>query len=146
MTQVYIQSLAINKAKTFGIDPVLVCALIMNESSWNPFAMRFEPRYYQLHTIFLKLLTETEKVSRACSWGLMQVLGQTAREYGFGRDYLSELCDPDIGTDFGCQKLQRCLGEHNGVIRDALLAYNGGADLAYPDRVMRYYDRYKGIV
>jgi soluble lytic murein transglycosylase-like protein len=90
----------------------------------------------------MKGLSETEKQMRACSFGLMQIMGQTAREYGFTGTFLTELCDPDSGVKLGCTKLKRELDRHNGYVTGALLAYNGGGDANYPVRVMANYKGY----
>ncbi len=59
------------------------------------------------------------------SWGLMQVMGAVAREYGFSGRFLSQLCDPAVGLEYGCRHLSILLKRH-GTIRAALSAYNSG--------------------
>jgi len=137
------QQLTVTIADAFSIDPALVCAVCHHESNWDPWAVRYEPAFYSRYISSMKLLTESEKQMRACSFGLMQVLGQVARELGFSGMYLTELCDPPKGIYTGCQKLARCLKDKNGNCTDALLAYNGGTNLAYPGLVLQFVDIYK---
>lgn len=144
MTLENMQQLAVTIAAKHEIDPALVMAVCHHESgNWKPYAIRFEPGFYDHYISSMTLLTTTEKSLRAHSFGLMQIMGQTAREFGFYGDYLTELCDPAVGIEFGCRKLAKCLKNHNGVIHDALLQYNGGSNLAYPGLVMQHYDKYK---
>lgn len=130
----------------YGIDTALICAVAEVESEWNQYAVRYEPDFYThyIEPLFNKdHLTMTEATARSTSWGLMQIMGETAREFGFVGEYLSQLCDPDIGLDYGCKKLRACLNEHSGDVREALLEYNGGSDLRYPDEVLACISKYQ---
>lgn len=126
----------------YGLETALVCGLIEQESSWNCWSMRYEPLFFT-HYIQPLLNTNqvhdmTEATARATSYGLTQVLGQVARELGFQGRFLTELCDPDIGVDFGCRKLKKCFeGKSNTwTEHDALLCYNGGGEEQYPHMVI----------
>src|SRR5258708_9578726 len=66
------------------------------------------------------------------SWGLMQVMGQVAREFGFAEESLPELCDPATGVDVGCLVLAKRLARARGDVPAALLAWNGGRKINYP--------------
>lgn len=126
------------------IDPALVCSICHHESAnWNPWAARYEPRFYSHYVAPLEGLSETEKTLRATSFGLMQVMGQVAREFGFNGDYLTELLDPVHGLEYGCRKLARCLDRSGGDVRSALLLYNGGGDKTYPDKVLKHMTAYQ---
>ena len=143
MTQPELEQIARQIAKYEGVDPALVCAVCHHESgNWQRWAFRYEPGFYRRYIEKMTGLSDTEKTGRATSWGLMQVMGQTAREFGFSETYLTALLDPAVGILFGCKKLKRCLDDANGNIRDALLKYNGGANLAYPDAVLHHYQKY----
>lgn len=74
--------IASTTAARFSLDPALVCAVIEEESSWDTYAMRYEPFFRERYVRPLKL-TSTEEIARSVSWGLMQVMGQVAREHGF---------------------------------------------------------------
>jgi soluble lytic murein transglycosylase-like protein len=126
-------------ALNVDIDPALACAVVSHESSWDPWAVRYEPGFYRRYVQSMQGLTDTEKTLRATSFGLCQVMGQVAREQGFDGKYLTELCDP-IHVIQGCKKLAKCL--KNNSQHDALQAYNGGSDPGYADAVLKFYDQF----
>ena len=86
--------------------------------------------------------SETEARARAFSWGLMQVMGQVARENGFAGASLAALCDPGTGLDVGCRVLARKLAAAEGNVTRALLLWNGGTNPSYPDAVLMRTQRY----
>jgi soluble lytic murein transglycosylase-like protein len=131
--------LAQQKAEKYGLDAALVCSVIEQESNWNPFAVRYEPAFYARYivpSIEVGHFGHTEATCRATSWGLMQVMGQTARDSGFGGPFLSELCDPEVGIEIGCKYLSVLYSKTGNNMRDALLRYNGGSNEDYPDQVI----------
>jgi soluble lytic murein transglycosylase-like protein len=128
-------------AAKYGLDPAIVCAVCEQESSWNPWAMRYEPEFYARYIVAMKLPNATEAFARACSFGLLQVMGQVAREQGFGGQFLTQLCDPDIGLDIGCRKLRKCFAEYSEP-EVALLKYNGGGNPNYGKEVMARMAKY----
>jgi hypothetical protein len=62
-----------------GPDPALICALVEKESSWNPWAIRYEPNFYMHYIRPPAGLTATEAYARAFSFGLLQPMGECAR-------------------------------------------------------------------
>jgi Transglycosylase SLT domain len=125
-------ALAQRAAEAHALWPTLVCAIVEQESAWNPWALRYEPAFYDKYIATsltarrpdlvnaakliagndvrgeeasrLGALTSpeipadpTESRARAFSWGLMQVMGQVAREHGF-TGALASLCDPLSGS------------------------------------------------
>src|SRR5207244_13546354 len=89
--------LARDAAAAQSLDPALVCAVVEQESGWNPWAMRYEPAFFSKYVAPLytnNKIAATEAYSRGFSWGLMQVMGQVARETGFDALFLSALCAP----------------------------------------------------
>lgn len=140
------KSIVAKYATKYGLDSALVCAVCEHESSWNVWSCRYEPaffsRYIQplLDNGTVKSMTEAQ--SRATSYGLMQTMGQVAREQGFAGKFLTELCDPDVGIYFGCKKLQKCFLSHPDA-HGALLSYNGGGDPSYPDLVLQFVPKYQ---
>jgi soluble lytic murein transglycosylase-like protein len=131
--------LARHIAREHALDPALVCAVIEQESAWNPWAVRYEPGFLSRYIAPLYTagkLSPTEAYTRAMSWGLMQVMGQVAREFGFKEASLSELCDPATGVEFGCRILAARLARARDDVPAALLAWNGGADANYPAEVL----------
>lgn len=135
--------IAKNAAALHDIDPSLVCAVCEHESEdWNPWAMRFEPAFDKKYEQPMHKLP-TEEIACSTSWGLMQIMGQTARELGFTHGFLTQLLDPAIGIEFGCRKLRHCLDRNSGDVHKALLMYNGGSNLSYPDLVMPRMAKYQ---
>ncbi|MCA1806454.1 MAG: transglycosylase SLT domain-containing protein [Actinobacteria bacterium] len=107
-------------AKEFGVPSNLIEAIIQVESGGNTFAMRYEEGYSWLWNIETNkphrrpssglpsprmASQNTELVGQQTSWGLMQVMGAVAREYGFDRPFLCELVEPEIGLFYGCKHL-----------------------------------------
>lgn len=129
----------------YNLTPTLLAAVILTESGGNPLATRHEPDFYRRY-LRGKALSEipgywpprvsanttTEMFLRSTSMGLMQVLGQTARESGFQSDYLVELYDPGLNIPMGAKILASKMKRYG---KDGLLRYNGGADEDYPRRV-----------
>lgn len=142
-------ALAAIYGKKFGLDTALLCAVIEHESSWDQWAIRYEPAFFSKYILPLMdkgiVQSQTEARARATSWGLMQIMGQVAREQGFTGQFLSQLCDPDYGLDQGCRKLQRCMNLHVGDVEAALLAYNGGSDPNYPAAVKSLMGKYLNV-
>jgi soluble lytic murein transglycosylase-like protein len=126
-------------ATAHALEPALVCAVIEQESAWNPWAVRFEPGFLSRYVAPMYTagkLNATEAYTRSISWGLMQVMGQVARESGFAGQSLAELCDPETSLEFGCRILAARLARTRGDVPAALLAWNGGANPDYPAEVL----------
>lgn len=139
-----LEEIARTAAIVHGLDPALVCAVCDHESvGWQQYAVRYEPGFYDRYISGMHGLTQTEKTMRATSFGLMQIMGQTAREFGFSGHFLTELFDPETAILYGCKKMKREVDKHNGDVRAALLGYNGGGNPDYPDLVLKHYDKYK---
>jgi soluble lytic murein transglycosylase-like protein len=131
--------LARKAATVQSLDPGLVCAVIEQESAWNPWAMRYEPAFFSKYVASLytnNKVSATEAYARGFSWGLMQVMGQVARESGFDALFLSALCDPEQGLTVGCRVLRRKFDAVAGETTRALLAWNGGANPTYATQVI----------
>jgi hypothetical protein len=139
-----------------GLNDALVCAVIDRETggTWNPWLNRYEPRFEQLYgqgvtvgaTSFVKAATftislSTEIKNRCMSWGLMQIMAETAREYGFTGP-AAELCDPATGIEWGCRKFAKCMLAVNADAYSALNRYNGGLDPNYAPDVINRMDKY----
>lgn len=137
---------AARKAATAqSLDPALVCAMAEQESGWNTWAVRFEPAFFAKYVASLytnNKVTASEAYARGFSWGLMQVMGQVARETGFDAPFLSALCDPEQGLAVGCKVLRKKFDAMGGDVTRTLLAWNGGANIAYPEQVLARRSRY----
>ena len=130
-----IEQLIVKVATDHGLPPALVRAMVMVESGGDTFATRYEPGFYEKYIrndgsvkAFGACSLQTERVLRATSFGLMQVMGQVARERGYLGPFLTSLCDPDTGLQFGCLHLAAFRRRFAGLGWDAVCAaYNGGA-------------------
>jgi len=140
------------RAAQYELDPALVCAVCEQESGWNPWASRFEPGFQSKYVHPLVARREiksfgaslaTEIVQRSCSFGLMQIMGQVARELECTAAFLTELCNPEVGLEYGCIQLKRKLEAANQNVQTALLRYNGGGDPAYPAKVLARMEAYR---
>lgn len=121
------------------IPPAIFLGLIEQESAFNTFSMRFEPAF---HVRYEGTVLDTEHVARATSYGLCQVMGQTARELGYNGPFLSALCDEITGMTYGAKKLANCFS-NNRSSSEALLHYNGGSNKLYPVQVLEKSKKYE---
>lgn len=132
-------SLAREAAAAQSLDAAVVCAVVEQESGWNPWALRFEPAFFAKYVAPMYTnykVSASEAYARGFSWGLMQVMGQVAREAGFDGVFLSALCDPQQALAVGCRVLRKKLDAKGGDYTLALLAWNGGGNTAYPAQVL----------
>jgi hypothetical protein len=68
-------TLARKVAASQSLDPALVCAVMKQESGWNPWAMRCEPAFFSKYVAGLytnNKISASEAYARGFSWGLMQ--------------------------------------------------------------------------
>ena len=125
-----------------GLDFWTLVAQIEKESSGNPLAIRLEQdfRWFYPRGTDAYALPENEMEFQRTSWGLLQVMGATARELGYAVPATpwpsSPLkLDPAAALDLGCRYLAGELKRY-GSLRDALSAYNAGH--ATPDNFGAY--------
>lgn len=129
-----------------GLPISIVRGIVCQESSGNPGATRFEPEFRKQYCPTAEYGQEAD--DRSTSWGLMQIMGQVARERGF-KGKFSELLQPEVGLYWGCRQLNvlkaRYFKKHGwaGVIA----AYNQGnarkignhfANQPYVNKVLKY--------
>jgi soluble lytic murein transglycosylase-like protein len=119
-------------ADRHGIEPAMIKAIIMAESSFDPKA-----------------------VSNRGALGLMQLMPQTAESLG-----VADAFDPGNNIDAGARYLRQLLNHFRGDIELALAAYNAGiqnvlnhrgippykATQSYVEKVLTYYEHYKRMV
>lgn len=131
------------------LRPDVVTCIVIQESKCDTFAWRWEEKFYANHlankernelagwvpALGALPTLEDERLQRSCSYGLMQVLGDTARWLGkVVAPFLTVLCDPDRGVAVGCTVLAYYLGRAKGDYRAALKGYNGSWE--YADEVL----------
>lgn len=119
-----------------------MCAVVEQESSWEPFAIRYEPAFRSRYVAPLGL-PPTEEVARSTSWGLMQVMGQLAREHGFSDKFLTALSDAQAGLEIGCTVLAAKLKTAAGDLAKGLNLWNGGANPTYAQEVLAKLEKYR---
>jgi len=138
--------LAKSIAEAQGLVPELICAIIEQESAWNPWSIRYEPLFMTKYVAPLytnnKIKGATEAYARCFSWGLMQVMGQVAREHGYIGP-LCQLCDPNFGILVGCQVFKSKLDKANGDVTQALLLWNGGSNPEYAPNTLARVANYR---
>ncbi|MDH3403488.1 MAG: lytic transglycosylase domain-containing protein [Acidobacteriota bacterium] len=120
------------KAERYGVDPLLLAAMIRAESSFDP-----------------------DAVSIVGAVGLMQIMPDTAELYSEG-----DPLDPVVNVDIGTRYIRALLRQFDGDLPLALAAYNAGPGnvlkhqgvppfretRTYVDRVMgRYVDYHQRI-
>lgn len=132
------------QARLYGLDGALVCAVIEQESQWDTYAIRFEPAFEAryIHPA-LPAAPTTEEIAKAMSFGLMQVMGEVARERGFKGRFLSSLCDSEIGVPIGCAYLKHIMDNHGGDVAASLQRWNGGSNPNYAAEVMARMPKYQ---
>ncbi len=122
-------SIIIEAANRYQVDPAIVKAIIMAESSYNPNA-----------------------VSKKGAKGLMQLMPKTAAELG-----VKDSFNPVYNINGGVQYYKKMLNQFNGDVKLALAAYNAGsrkvkkyqgippfkATRYYIKKVFKYYQYYK---
>lgn len=104
-------------AESLGFDKVLLQAFVCQESGGDPWACRIEPGYLVNEVVKWARqwsqnhkgnpTVQTELYLRSSSFGLLQIMGQVARENGFTRRYLTELFVPHENLGLGCRLLQK---------------------------------------
>ena len=107
----------------------LIYAICMTESSGNEFAIRHEAHYRWTVGESLAL---GERLGQKTSWGLMQIMGAVAREYGF-TDQFSGLWDPQTNIRYGVKHLKRLKAKH-GTWPHTISAYNAGTPIVSDGR------------
>lgn len=116
-----------------ALDPTLVEAIVIRESSGLTHAYRFEPLFWGRYLRNSPVWKDANPHRVSASYGLMQVLYISAQELGFA-DEPEFLFVPSVGLEWGCKKLASLLewakGTPTATPEDqrlaAIAAYNGG--------------------
>lgn len=132
--------MAKDAAAKLGLDSAWICAVIEQESGWKPNAFRYEPAFQMRYVAGLGL-DPAETYKRSCSYGLLQIMGQVARELSFHGD-LDGLFDPQTNLEYGCRHFRNKLN-HAADTHEALQHWNGGGNPHYADQVLARVDKYR---
>lgn len=152
---IWIRALVHNTSKRYELKADYVAAIIMQESVKGTnslmsavVANRKEEGFFKLYIKGRKLTgyeppkgalpsEATRRSDRATSWGLMQIMGTTAREHGFSEQFLTTLLWPHHNIEIGCRVLRHYLEEEGGDYREALRRYNGrkAGDYTYVEAI-----------
>lgn len=102
----------------------LLQAQVIVESSGDPWAFRFEKDFFETYIKGKTVPGSPFGPLAACSYGLLQILLETALELGFS-DRPEQLFVPRVGLAWGAKYLQRCRDREGGDSFKALMRYNG---------------------
>jgi soluble lytic murein transglycosylase-like protein len=138
------------KAKAFELNADMIEGFCMTESSGNPLATRYEPAFYKKYIVPMNL-PEDEGRGRATSYGLMQIMGEVAREYGF-KGKFEELFTPETGLEYALKHLTHFIRKYNTKGLDyAIASYNAGSprfrddgkfsNQVYVDRIHKFWSQ-----
>jgi len=141
-------------ASDAGVSPMLVAAIVQAESSGDTNAVRYEAsfQHYWKTAEFARKLgitNDTEASLQRHSWGLMQVMGATARWIGF-KGPITDLLQPEVGLKWGCRYLKRLTEQHKTGPK-IIAAYNAGSPRYSKERPgefvnQRYVDKVRNYV
>jgi soluble lytic murein transglycosylase-like protein len=153
-------AIAKKQAALWGMDPVLLCGLIEQESSWDTYAIRpesesgFMVRYgdaYQKIVAASASKNDDKWIKFEdvfyCSYGLMQtmypvIIENFPEQIGL-MAYPTRLCDPEIGLPLGIRLFKKKLAQASGDVKHALQLWNGGGNPSYADEVLKKSEKYK---
>ena len=135
-------------AQEFDVRGDILYAQVLQESNADTFAFRYEKPYFER---YIRGRKNTRAALygfgplAACSYGLLQIMLETALEMGF-TGTPEKLFVPSIGLTWGVRYFRRLLDKYGGDYERALAAYNGGpgavahgkpyATQAYADAVL----------
>lgn len=131
--------LILDVAGHFRLRADVVRAMVLQESSGDEFAFRFEKAYYDK---YLRGMLLAYGPLAACSYGLLQIMLQTATEHGF-EDRPETLFLPKVGLTWGAIYLRWLLDRYSENYEMAIAAYNGGPGAVMhgkPYRTQAYVD------
>lgn len=118
------------KSDVHQVDPSLVASIVWQESHGRVYAARYEPGYRWTYNVqkfanMNVISIDTEQYLQSQSYGLMQIMGGTARYLGFSGP-LPSLFKPDNNLFWGIKYLKSLIDRYD-TIEDAVSAYNQGS-------------------
>ena len=144
-----------------GMNPDAIKGVVSVESSFDPYAARFEPSFRWTDSIVQYarangITQETEELLQKTSFGLMQIMGGTARSVLMYRGPLPQLFDPEFNLELGIKHFMKLKESFDGRCDDAISAWNAGSvrkdeygkymNQVYVDKVLnaiRFYQKYR---
>lgn len=110
-------------------DTDLFCAIVNQESAWNPNAVRYENNFMYFwepnkHAALEKISIETETILQKISFGLCQVMGANLRWLGYDKPLMTSL-DPKTNIELGVQFFKKRCDIYK-EIKDKISSYNSG--------------------
>lgn len=132
-------------ADLYRLPEDLLTGQVLVESSGDPYAFKYEPAFFD------RYIRPNPKAHgyrygplAASSYGLLQIMLETAMEIGF-TDAPELLFMPRVGLNWGAKRMAQVWKLQGGRAEDypkALAAYNGGFDAArtVPFRNQKYVD------
>lgn len=116
----------------------LALSIVEQESGGRNLCFRHEPHLHKDYSLKVFVVESakfyakknhvsvaSEMILRASSLGLMQILGQKAREMGFESD-LMDLCVPENGLEYGVRVLSDLMKKYPNET-DVIASYNAGS-------------------
>lgn len=141
------------KSRLADLQPEMILAIIETESDGNPYAATYHANYSWINMQTKRPADchpNTESVQQRMAWGLMQIMGATARNIGF-EGWLTELTIPVVNIAIGMKYLaglsERYL-ESDGI-DGVIAAYNAGSPKKTADgkyRNQAYVDKVKNLM
>jgi soluble lytic murein transglycosylase-like protein len=125
-------------AKEAKLPPALLAGIIQEESRFDEWATRMEAAYMNSKRVRRAAASWsrthgglptylTELTDRSRSYGLMQIMGETAREEGYDRRYLASLFAAPNGLRAAAKHLKLLLARYPHDTLSAISAYNQGS-------------------
>lgn len=137
MTEIEMRALCHEVAEKFQIDGYLFEAICSVESGFSNSAIRYEAGYkwtwYPRELASRQGITEiTEETLQKISYGICQVMGAVAREFGFTAP-LTSLMDPELCLIYGAKLLRRYYVKYGELNEsDIIASYNAGSPIKTP--------------
>lgn len=133
----------------YGVDPFLIAAICMTESSGRQYVTKLEENYRWLYepeacAKKFKCSLEDEITGQSTSYGLMQIMGAVMREYGF-KDSFDKAFEPETNVDYGTKHLAKFLKKYQRL-ESAISAYNAGSPRHRPDTTQYENQKYVDTV
>lgn len=138
----------------FDLDPNLVLSICQVESNFRYQSARYEANFNYLfkaddYAKSQNITFDTEATFQKISWGIMQIMGGTARHLGFS-GWLPTLSELEVGLFWSCRYLDNLCHKYSSL-EDQIASYNAGSprklkdgkylNQLYVDKVLGVYSK-----